>query len=152
VFGTLQDRLIRELALAGIDEVEAANRWIREVYLPDHNARFAKPPELPDSAFVPIRDKELLGDILCVQEERIVARDNTVSWGRLKLQLPDSRLRPHYVKARVRVHEYPDGSLAVFHGPRCLAALYGRRRLGRSPPQSRRVTCFDATPLGVKGL
>jgi hypothetical protein len=121
VFGTLQDRLIRELALAGIDEVEAANRWIREVYLPDHNARFAKPPELPDSAFVPIRDKELLGDILCVQEERIVARDNTVSWGRLKLQLPDSRLRPHYVKARVRVHEYPDGSLAVFHGPRCLA-------------------------------
>ena len=77
---TLQDRLIRELALAGIDEVEAANRWIREVYLPDHNARFAKPPELPDSAFVPIRDKELLGDILCVQEERIVARDNTVSW------------------------------------------------------------------------
>ena len=121
LFGTLQDRLIKELALAGIDEMEAANRFIREVYLPEHNARFAKPAELPDSAFVPVKDKDLLGEILCVQEERIVARDNTVSWGRLKLQLPESRLRAHYVKARVRVHQYPDASLAIFHGPRCLA-------------------------------
>jgi hypothetical protein len=121
LFGTLQDRLIKELALVGIGEIETANRFIREVYLPAHNARFAKPPELPDSAFVPVKDKELLGEILCVEEERIVARDNTVSWGRLKLQLPESRLRAHYVKARVRVHEYPDGALAVFHGPRCLA-------------------------------
>jgi hypothetical protein len=121
LFGTLQDRLIKELKLAGIDDIETANRWLREVYLAEHNARFAKPPELSESAFVPVRDKELLGEILCVQEERIVARDNTVCWGGLKLQLPESRLRPHYVKARVRVHEYPDGSLAVFHGPRCLA-------------------------------
>lgn len=121
MFGTLQDRLIKELALAGIRKIEAANRWIWEVYLPEHNARFAKPAELSESAFVAVKDKDLLGDILCVQEERIVARDNTVTWGRLKLQLPESRLRPHYVKARVRVHEYPDRSLAIFHGPRCLA-------------------------------
>src|SRR5262245_21973038 len=100
---------------------ENANRFIREAYLPEHNARFTKPAELPDSAFVPVKDKELLGEVLCVQEERIVARDNTVSWGRLKLQLPESRLRAHYVKARVRVHQYPDARLAVFHGPRCLA-------------------------------
>jgi hypothetical protein len=121
LFGTLQDRLIKELALAGVNEIEAANRWIGEVYLPEHNARFAKPPELPDSAFVAVKDKELLAEILCVQDERIVARDNTVSWGRIKLQLPESRLRAHYVKARVRVHEYPDATLAIFHGPRCLA-------------------------------
>ena len=56
-----------------------------------------------------------------MQEERTVARDNTVSYGRLKLQLPQSPLRPHYVKARVRVHQYPDGALAVFHGPRPIA-------------------------------
>ena len=37
------------------------------------------------------------------------------------LQLPADRHRRHYVKATVRVHEYPDGTLAVFHGPRCLA-------------------------------
>lgn len=121
LFGTLQDRLIKELALAGVNEIDAANGWIWKVYLPEHNARFAKPPELAESAFVPVKDKELLAEILCVEEERIVARDNTVSWSRLKLQLPESRLRPHYVKARVRVHEYPDATLAVFHGPRCLA-------------------------------
>ena len=120
MFGTLQDRLAKELQLAGIADIEAANLFIREVYLPDHNARFARPPALPESAFV-AADPAQLHEILCVQEERVVARDNTVSFGRLRLQLPQSRLRPHYVKARVRVHQYPDGRLAVFHGPRAIA-------------------------------
>ena len=121
MFGTLQDRLMRELELAGIDDIEAANRCIREVYLPDHNARFAKPPELAESAFVPIRDKSCSATS-CASRRSASWRATIPSpWGRLRLQLPESRLRPHYVKARVRVHEYPDGSLAVFHGPRCLA-------------------------------
>jgi len=50
-----------------------------------------------------------------------VGNDNTVKWQRLSLQLPPSRLRPHFVKATVRVHEYPDGGLAVFWGPHRLA-------------------------------
>jgi hypothetical protein len=87
MFGTLQDRLIKELAKAGITEIEAANRWIAEVYLPAHNARFAKPPALPESAFV-TADAALLAETLCVQEERVVSRDNTVSFGGLRLQLP----------------------------------------------------------------
>jgi len=121
MFGTLQDRLAKELELAGIRDIEGANRFIREVYLPAHNARFAKLPALPESAFVAVADTAQLREALCVQEERVVARDNTVSFGRIRLQLPESRLRPHYVKARVRVHEYPDGTLAVFHGPRPIA-------------------------------
>jgi transposase len=120
MFGTLQDRLPKELVLAGIGTVEAANRFIREVYLPAHNARFARPPALPESAFV-AAEQALLREVLCVQEERVVARDNTVSFARLMLQLPQSPLRAHYVKARVRVHQYPDGGLAVFHGPRPIA-------------------------------
>ena len=120
MFGTLQDRLPKELKLAGIAGIEAANRFIREVYLPAHNARFARPAALPESAFVPIPPAQLR-EILCLREERVVARDNTVSFGRLRLQLPPSPLRPHYVKARVRVHQYPDGGLAVFHGPRAIA-------------------------------
>jgi hypothetical protein len=89
--------------------------------LPALNARFAKPAALPETAFVAVADKSALAETLCVQEERVVGRDNTVSFGGLKLQLPASPLRHHYVKARVRVHHYPDGALAVFHGPRCLA-------------------------------
>jgi hypothetical protein len=121
MFGTLQDRLPKELKLAGIRDIEAANRFIREVYLPAHNARFGKPPAIAESAFVTIRDAAGLIDILCVEEERVVARDNTVAYAGLTLQLPQSRLRAHYVKARVKLRQYPDATLAVFHGPRLLA-------------------------------
>ena len=120
MFGTLQDRLVKELKLAGITEIEAANRFIREVYLPAHNARFARPAELPDNAFV-AADPQHLTEILCIEETRIVARDHTVAHGGRRLQLPPSPMRAHYVKARVAVREYPDRTLAVFHGPRLLA-------------------------------
>ena len=120
MFGTLQDRLIKELALAGITDIAAANRFIRKIYLPQHNARFAKPAALTDSAFV-AADPALLSEVLCIEEERIVARDNTVVYGRRHLQLPATPSRAHYVKATVRIREYPDGCLAVFHGPRRLA-------------------------------
>jgi hypothetical protein len=53
--------------------------------------------------------------------ERVVGRDNTVSYNGRRLQLPASPLRAHYVKACVKVREYPDGTLAVFHGPRRIA-------------------------------
>jgi transposase len=121
MFGTLQDRLPKELKLAGIGDIDGANGFIREVYLPVHNARFARPPALAESAFVAVRDQAALLDILCVEEERVVARDNTVAYAGLKLQLPESPARAHYVRARVKVRHYPDGTLAVFHGPRRLA-------------------------------
>jgi len=119
-FRTLQDRLPKELALAGITTVEAANRWLAETYIPQHNAAFAVEPEQEGSAFVHDRAGDRR-DILCVQDERTVGNDNTVKWNRLSLQLPPSRLRPHFVRATVRVHEYPDGTLAIFLGPHRLA-------------------------------
>jgi hypothetical protein len=120
MFGTLQDRLTKELALAAIRDIAAANRFIREVYLPQHNARFARPAALAESAFVAV-DPALLAETLCVEEERVVAHDNTVGYGGRRLQLPVSTVRAHYVKARVKVRQYPDGTLSVFHGPRRLA-------------------------------
>ena len=128
MFGTLQDRLPKELKLAGISSIEAADRFIREVYLPEHNLRFAKPPEIAESAFVAV-DPARLSEILCIEEERVVARDNTVAYGGLRLQLPESRVRAHYVKARVKVRHYPDGTLAVLHGPRRLAQYDAGGRL-----------------------
>ena len=120
VFGTLQDRLPKELALAGITTVEAANRWLREVYIGEHNKRFAIAAEQEGSAFV-IDATGAWREILCVQEDRTVGNDNTLKWRRLSLQLPPCRLRPHFVKAKVRLHEYPDGRVAVFWGPHRLA-------------------------------
>jgi transposase len=118
-FGTLQDRLVKELKLAGVTTVEAANAFIRDVYLPAHNARFAVPPAGEGSGFTLVPGVDL-DEILCVQEERQVGNDNCVSYRTLKLQIPESPMRPHFVKARVKVHVYCDGSHAVFHGPRCI--------------------------------
>ena len=119
MFQTLQDRLPKELTLAGVSTMAAANAFIRDTYIPAHNARFAVPAEQPGSAFVAIPGVDL-NEILCVQEERQVGHDNCVSFNRLKLQIPESPLRPHFVKARVKVRHYGDGSHAIFHGPRCI--------------------------------
>jgi len=120
VFRTLQDRLPKELALAGIGNVEAANRFLAEIFLPDYKARFAIAAAEPGTAFVPAAMTQWQ-EVLCVQEERIVGNDNTVAFQGLRLQIPPSRLRPHFVRAKVRVHQYCDGTHAIFHGPQCLA-------------------------------
>ena len=119
VFHTLQDRLTKDLALAGITTPEAANLFIRDIYVPGHNTRFAIKAEQEGSAFVALKGVEL-GEILCVQEDREVGNDNCVSFNRLKLQIPESPLRPHFVKARVKVRHYHNGTHAIFLGPRCL--------------------------------
>jgi transposase len=120
VFRTLQDRLPKELRLAGIgDDMAAANRFLREVYVPEHNARFAVAAEQPGTAFVPAAPAQWQ-DVLCIQEERVVANDNTVRYHGRILQIPASPLRRHFVRATVRVHDYADGTLALFHGPRCI--------------------------------
>jgi transposase len=120
VFRTLQDRLPKELALAGITTMAAVNRYLTEQFLPAYNRRFAVPAAEPGTAFIPWIGTPL-AEILCIQEERVVANDNTVRYQGLHLQIPPDRHRFYYVKVTVQVHAYPDGTLAVFHGPRCLA-------------------------------
>ena len=111
LFRTLQDRLPKELRLAGISTIEAANAWLRDHYIAEHNGLFATAPEEEGSAFVADRTGAWR-DILCTLEERVVGNDNTLAWGGRRLQLPQSRLRPHFVRAKVKVRCYPDGTLA----------------------------------------
>ena len=129
MFGTLQGRLPKELSLFGITDIVAANRYIREVYLPLHNEQFATPPQLPDSGFVAVCDPAGLADILCIEQDRVVSRDNTVAHEGRRLQLPQSPARAHYVKANVKVREYPDGT------SRCSTA---RAASPATPPRERR--------------
>ena len=136
MFGTLQGRLPKELSLFGISGIEAANRYIREVYLPLHNDQFVVPPQIAETAFVAVDAASLL-DILCIEHNRVVARDNTVAYEGRTLQLPQSPARAHYVKANVKVREYPDGTLAVFHGP---------RRLARYSPDGQEIAQVPTTP------
>lgn len=120
MFGTLQKRLPQELRLAVITAMDEANRFLKDDYLPRHNANFAVPPEGEGTAFVSWIGAGL-SDILCIQEERQVSNDNTVRYQNVVLQIPEQDHRRHYVKVTIKVHEYPDGTLAVFHGPLCLA-------------------------------
>jgi hypothetical protein len=120
VFGTLQKRLPQELRLNRIRTPAGANRFLKERFVPDYNVRFAAPAAEPGSAFIPYVGRSI-EDVLCIQEDRVVGADNCVIWSRQRLQIPPQRHRRHYVRATVRVHQYADGSLAVFDGPRCLA-------------------------------
>jgi hypothetical protein len=150
MFGTLQGRLPKELSLLGIRDIDAANRYIRDVYLPAHNAQFATPASIADdSAFVAC-DPASLADILCIEQDRVVARDNTVAYEGRCLQLPQSPARAHYVKANVKVREYPDGALAVFHGPRCLARYSAQGVEIVAAPTTRSVT--PCSPPSRRGL
>ena len=115
MFGTLQGRLINELALAGHRDMAKANAWIKSVFLALHNAGFMKPPALPEIAFSTVEGRRLI-ETLCIEEERTVGRDNTVAWDGRRLQIPESPLRRHYVGARVKVHAYPDGTLGILYG------------------------------------
>ncbi len=99
-----------------------------------HNARFMVVPTLPDSAFVAVA-ADRLTEALCIEGERTVGRDNTIAWDGLRLQIPESPLRRHYVQAKVKVHTYPDGTLAVLHGPRVIGRYTAEGALvGAAPP------------------
>lgn len=119
-FDTHQGRLPHELAKAGITDMNAANGYLERVYMPNHNAEFAVPATEAGTAYVPYIGVGL-PDILCSQFERVVGNDNCVSYECFKLQIPKSSARAHYVKTNVYVHQYVDGTMALFHGPRKLA-------------------------------
>lgn len=120
-FRTHQERLVKELAMAGITDMLQANEYLTRLYLPAYNTEFALSPEEPLSMFVPWAGA-FLQDILCEQYERTVGNDNCVRFNGLVLQIPKDQYRCHYVRVRVRVHRYPDSRLALFHGPRRLAS------------------------------
>jgi transposase len=118
-FATHQGRLPNELALAGITDMDDANRYLAEVYRPAFNAEFSVTPAQAGSAFVPWGSEDL-NDYLCERFERVVGRDNCVAFESLCLQIPPATHRRHYVKAKVKVLRHLDGTLSVFHGPRRL--------------------------------
>lgn len=120
MFRTHQDRLSKELAVHNITTMEEANRYIRKVYLPAYNKEFEQKPLEEGSAFIPWAGSHI-EDILCEQHERIVSSDNCVGFEGITLQIPPDKYRCHYVRVKVKVHRYPDGSLSIFHGPRKLA-------------------------------
>jgi transposase len=138
-FRTIQGRLPQELRLAGITTYEEANRYLKEVFIPDFNRRFTVAPAQPESAFTPIAgiDLELL---LSAKHERVVRNDNTVTFQSLVLQLPTTPARMHFVRCPVLVHQFPNGTLGVSYQGRLVARFDVDGAPLRSPINKERAT------------
>jgi len=131
LYGTFQGRLPQELRLRGISSMEAANRFLRETYVGEHNRQFAVSAPQSGTAFVPYHGGEL-EKIFSSQEQRIVGNDNTVVLAKLRLQIPPQRFRFSLARCRVLVCRHLDQTLSVYYGPHLLGrydapgALLGR--------------------------
>jgi len=118
-FGTWQGRLPQELRLRGIRSVEAANRFLREHYIVEFNARFQVPAAERGSAFVR-RSSRDLDLIFALQFVRTVNRDNTVSVQNLCLQIERVHWRATLAGCSVIVHQHLDGTFTLTYGPQRL--------------------------------
>jgi transposase len=141
LFGTLQDRLVKELRRAGARTCAEANR-VLAAYLSRFNARFARPPAEEVPAYRPWPQGLVAPRIFCLRYERTVSLDNTIAFGGLHLPLPPSPQRRHYARARVEVCLQLDGCLQVYYQEECIA------RFAHAPDVPVRVDQFvPATPI-----
>ena len=110
---TWQGRLVSEMRLMGIDNIDDANRYIREVFLPDMNQRFSVEPKNPQSAFVTARGADLNRIFAIRYDESKVAMDNTVRANSLVFQIEKSRYRASFARCLVDVYEHLDGAYSI---------------------------------------
>lgn len=113
---TLQGRLVNELRVAGIRTLARANMYLRRVSLPRHNATFRRAASDPASAFTPLGDVDL-NTILCQEDERVVAPDNTVMVAGRLLQIDRHPGRRTCAGLRVRIRQHLDGTIAIIRPP-----------------------------------
>jgi transposase len=146
LWGTLQDRLVKELRKAGACDLETANQ-VLVAYLPKFNARFQVEAAEPGSAYVPWPQERDPADYFCFKYSRTVTNDNTLPFNTHRLQLPPGPQRKSYAKAKVELHHHMDGSLAVFYQGQNLATF---RPAVSAPP---RVGHFEpAIPIPTSPL
>jgi hypothetical protein len=131
LWGTLQDRLTKELRLAGITTLDAANAFLPG-FLDRYNARFAKAPADPQSAWVPLPADLDLAYYFATRETRKVRADQCIRFANQCLQLLPGPQQPSLAHQTVAVHVVPEGDLYVYYGKRRLS--YQPLAASPSPP------------------
>jgi hypothetical protein len=111
-FGTLQDRLVKELRLAGVSTIAAANAWLPE-FITAHNTRFGRDPANAKDLHRPLAQADDLDEVLAWREERTVTQNLTLHYDRMMLLLEPTPLARGLVRKKVEVVNYPDGRFAV---------------------------------------
>lgn len=138
LWGTLQDRLVSELRLAGASTLEDANLFL-PAFLTRFNRTFSVPAEQPGSAYHPRRKAPELDQILCFKHERVVAKDNVVRLGEVPIQILPGPGRIGYSKATVTIHESLDHRFSVYFEGRQLASKVIPLRVLLTPKPTRRT-------------
>jgi hypothetical protein len=110
LFQTLQDRLVKELRLAGIDTIEAANHFLETRFLPEWEQRFTVAPRHPRNAHRRLGREHRLEEILSVRAARKVADDHTVSWDGNRWGVPRAEVCAGLRGAPVEIERRLDGS------------------------------------------
>jgi transposase len=158
LWGTLQDRLIPELRLAGIEDRDGANAFLGR-YLARHNRRFAVRPAEPELAWRRMPGGTPIERACCFKYRRTVARDGTVRAGATILQVPAKPNGRSRAGQRVELHVRLDGRLVVWDGQRELLSTpapldaiqlralgHARVEIGTKPPSAATVLPSPAHP------
>ncbi len=112
LFGTLQDRLVKELRLKGISSIEEANKYLKEEYIAMHNAKFAEVPKSKTDLHQSIDGYEL-NNIFCLKEDRKINNDFTIAYKTKWLQLTKTQPTIIYPKETVQVWQHLDGTITI---------------------------------------
>jgi len=157
LFGILQDRLVPEMAVAGIRDITAGNAYLNSSGIRRHNRRFSISPADPRSSFRSAAGLDLKR-ILSFRYQATVSNDNLVSVGGLLLPIPPGPQRRGYAGAKVDVRQHLDGSWSVYYRDLLIArhvstALseplrYRRknRNQGNARPPHQDVLLYNPTP------
>jgi transposase len=148
-FGTWQGRLPQELRIHKISTPEAANRFLREQYIKEFNARFTVKAAERGTAFVPLRRKDL-DLVFSLHHERVVGRDNTVSFANRSWQIERTKLRGTLAGCRVTLHEHLDDTLSITFGPH-VVGRYGPEAVEMTPLRQATKAVASRSGLGKSG-
>lgn len=145
-FGTWQGRLPQELRLRGTTTIAAANEFLRAQYISDFNQRFMVKATERGTALAPCKRKDL-DLVFSLQHERVVGRDNTVSFANRSWQIERTKLRGTLAGCRVTVHEHLDDKLSITFGPH-VVGRYQTEAVEMTPP--RKATKAVASRRGLE--
>jgi hypothetical protein len=112
-FGTLQDRLVKEMRLRNISSIEEANKYLKEEFLSEYNQRFAVPAKREGNFHKPLISAENLDRIFSVQSERQVNNDFTVRLKGKWYQLSEIQPKTVLQKSKVTIEERMEGTIAI---------------------------------------
>lgn len=113
LFGTFQDRLLKELRLYKISSIRKANHYLHNKFLPKFNNKFSIPPQDPETAWRVVPKELNLDSIFCIKEQRTVRADNTISYKNRIFQILPNKYRISFAKAQVIVEKRLDDSIHI---------------------------------------